>query len=183
MKKLFFSIIFLLIFTSQVNAKSQDLTVSITPTSIPPPTQIVYELPYPGILPGSPLYSLKAIRDRIIEFLISDPLKKADFYLLQADKRLAASLALFEKGEYALSETTLSKGQNYFEKSLEKGKEAKKIKGNVNEFYEKIKKSNLKQKQEIERLLKKAKGDVASKLKGDLKRAKDFEKRVEEIKL
>lgn len=183
MKKLFFAIIFFLVFTSSVNAQTRDLTVSITPTPTLISAPIIYELPYPGILPGSPLYNLKAIRDRIIEFLISDPLKKADFYLLQSDKRLSASIVLFEKGEYTLSESTLSKGQNYFEKSLEKAIEAKKIKGNVNDFYEKIKKSNVKQKQEIKKLLKRAKGEVAAKLDGDLKRSQNFEKRVEEIKL
>jgi len=77
-----------------------------------------YQLPYPGLLPDNPLYFLKAARDRIIEFLISDPLKKAEFDLLSADKRLAVGVALFDKKKYELSETTISKGENYFEDGI-----------------------------------------------------------------
>ncbi len=43
-----------------------------------------YALPYPGILPDNVLYNLKVFRDKVFEFLIIDPVKKADFYLLQA---------------------------------------------------------------------------------------------------
>lgn len=80
--------------------------------------QINYQLPYPGILPDSPLYFFKVLRDKIEEFLISDPLKKAEFDLLSADKRLSMGTALFDKKEYSLSESTISKGENYSEKGL-----------------------------------------------------------------
>ena len=55
--------------------------------------QIQYELPYPGILPDNPLYFLKAIRDNVLGFFITDPLKKADYSLLMADKRLQSAKA------------------------------------------------------------------------------------------
>jgi hypothetical protein len=74
-----------------------------------------YALPYPGILPGNPLYGLKVFRDKVFEFLIIDSLKKSDFYLLQADKRLAAGNALIKKGEVVLGEQTISKAEKYFE--------------------------------------------------------------------
>ena len=54
-------------------------TTSLTPST--QPTIVLYELPYPGILPGSPLYILKVIRDKIIETLTQDSLKKSNFYL------------------------------------------------------------------------------------------------------
>lgn len=73
-----------------------------------------YTLPYPGILPDHPLYPVKALRDRILEFLIRDPQRKADFYLLMADKRLNMGVALTEKGKYELAESTISKGEKYF---------------------------------------------------------------------
>ena len=44
-------------------------------------TTVKYELPYPGILPDNPLYFLKQIRDWIMERLITDPLKKIEFYM------------------------------------------------------------------------------------------------------
>lgn len=79
-----------------------------------------YTLPYPGMLPDNPLYSLKMLRDRIVLFLIADPVKRAEFNLLQADKRLQAGVYLWreepEKTELAIS--TISKGENYFEQAI-----------------------------------------------------------------
>lgn len=56
-----------------------------------------YVLPYPGMLPTNPLYFLKSFRDSLIGFIISDPLKKAEFELLQADKKLAAAQFLLKE--------------------------------------------------------------------------------------
>ena len=154
-------------------------TTSLTPS--PQPTTVSYELPYPGILPGSPLYSLKALRDKLMEIFISDPLKKSSFYLLQADKRLAAGLILYERGDIIVAETTISKGQNYLEKSINKMIEAKNSQHNVSDVFAKIKSSSAKQRQELERLSKKAKGDEAKKLIADYKRSQQLEKRVSEF--
>lgn len=75
--------------------------------------KIEYVLPYPGILPDHPLYTIKLVRDRILDFLIVDPLRKAEFSVLQADKRLGMGVALAEKGNAALAEVALSKGEKY----------------------------------------------------------------------
>ena len=85
-----------------------------------------YPLPYPGILPGNPLYQVKMVRDKVFETLIVDPLKKADFYLLQADKRLAAGESLINKGHNQLGEETISKAEKYLLLSVELTKEAQK---------------------------------------------------------
>jgi hypothetical protein len=77
-------------------------------------SNVNYTLPYPGILPDHPLYPVKALRDRILEFLIRDPQRKADFYLLMADKRLNMGIALTEKRNYELAESTIFKGEEYF---------------------------------------------------------------------
>ncbi len=77
-----------------------------------------YVLPYPGILPDHPLYFLKQARDKILDFLIVDPLRKAEFYILQADKRLGMGMMLLDKGIGALAETTMSKGENYMEQAI-----------------------------------------------------------------
>jgi hypothetical protein len=61
--------------------------------STPVPTE-EYVLPYPGILQDNPLYFLKTVRDRIMEWMIADPLRKIDFYVLQSDKNLNAGLLL-----------------------------------------------------------------------------------------
>lgn len=81
--------------------------------------RVDYDLPYPGILPDSPLYNLKTFRDKVVSLFISDPTKKAEFDLLTADKRLGAAIILYEKGKKELAETTISKGENYFEDAIE----------------------------------------------------------------
>lgn len=81
--------------------------------------KVDYDLPYPGILPDHPLYPLKVFRDRILEFLIRDQLRKIDFYLLMADKRLNMGIFLTDKNKPELAETTVSKGEKYFLKGVE----------------------------------------------------------------
>lgn len=89
---------------------------------------IHYPLPYPGILPTSPIYPFKMLRDRIIGYLIADPLKKSEFLLLQADKRLQAGVTLLlrDKSHSTLALSTISKGENYFSESLDEVMIAKK---------------------------------------------------------
>lgn len=77
-----------------------------------------YLLPFPGILPDHPLYFLKKIRDGILDRLIVDPLRKAEFHVLQADKRLNMGRLLVEQGKGALAETTISKGEKYMERAV-----------------------------------------------------------------
>jgi hypothetical protein len=151
-------------------------TESITPSPSPAPKMINYELPYPGILPGNPVYSLKAFRDKMVELLTTDPSRKTAFYLLQADKRLAASIILFDSGNPTLGEHTLSKSQNYLEKSIEEAKKAKQLKENVADTVAKIKASSQKQTDEIILILPKQNGETAEKLKEDLKRAEELQK-------
>ena len=109
----------------------EQATISISAQSIPLAVEqektIEYTLPYPGMLPDSPLYMMKVVRDKIISFLISDPLKKAEFNLLQADKRLQAGIFLVEKdkNKTPLAISTISKGQNYFEEAIHEMQEVK----------------------------------------------------------
>jgi hypothetical protein len=88
-------------------------TTAGEPSASPTPTPVQYELPYPGMLPNNPLYVLKQVRDWILDKLIIDPVKKAEFYILQGDKRLAMGLMLSESGNAVLSEQTISKGEKY----------------------------------------------------------------------
>lgn len=88
--------------------------------------KVVYDLPYPGLLPDHPLYFLKAIRDRLTDWLTRDYVKKAQLYLLYSDKRANSSLLLAKKGKNNLAITTLSKAEKYFLKIPSLIKEAKK---------------------------------------------------------
>jgi len=124
MKKIFFSFLFLLIFFGCFSYTfSESKKTSLEYADIVSD----YQLPYPGLLPDSPFYFLKMARDRIISLFISDPLKKAQFDILQADKRLNAGIFLFIRPDrkYQLAITTISKGENYYEDALSKLQDAK----------------------------------------------------------
>lgn len=91
----------------------------VSPTPSPTiPSSVSYELAYPGILPDNPLYVFKVARDVIVGFFISDPLKKAQFDLLMADKRLNAGVYLSDEKQTPKRDgqiaDVVSKGENYF---------------------------------------------------------------------
>ncbi len=81
-------------------------------------TTVEYELPYPGILPDHPLYFLKQVRDWVLDRLIVDSVKKAEFYVLQADKRMSSGMMLIDKGSDVLGEQVISKGEKYMNNAL-----------------------------------------------------------------
>ncbi len=145
------------------------------------PSRVEYELPYPGLLPGNPIYPLKALRDKIFEIIIADPLKKSEYHLLQADKRLAAAALLFEKGEEEKGEQTLSKGINYLEKSISVIDQAKEQRQEVGEIAGKIKTSSRKHVEIINNLIKQSDGEMRQKLEKNLQRALELEKKAEEL--
>lgn len=118
LKIIFFSFLIVVCSLSSNLILKEAFAQTITP--IPTPTPVDYQLPYPGLLPDNPLYKLKTLRDKIIFFLISDPLKKAQFDLLQSDKRVNSAWYLLQAKTSMpqLIIDTLSKGQNYFEQGL-----------------------------------------------------------------
>src|SRR5437870_1329121 len=124
MKKLlllFFLPVVLLIFTSATVFAQEEMSLSeagAANDSTMSAKKIEYELPYPGVLPGNPLYYIKAFRDRLLSFLISDSLKKAEYNLLNADKRLLMGVMLVDRHQDALAVTTISKGNNYFAQAI-----------------------------------------------------------------
>ncbi|HZJ18329.1 MAG TPA: DUF5667 domain-containing protein [Patescibacteria group bacterium] len=140
MKKLLFIIFFFSIFLFNFQiAFAQEEKMATAPAKVES-----YELPYPGLLPDHPLYFLKMFRDRIIGFFISDPVKKAEFDILQADKRLNGSVYLLYKNTSKADElaiSTISKGQNYFDDALGKIKLAKKQGINISDITTKLKSS------------------------------------------
>lgn len=79
-------------------------------------TKVVYDMPYPGLLPDNPLYAFKIFRDRVTEFLTRDNVKKAYLYLNYSDKRAVMAIDLADKGKNQLALTTLSKAEKYSEK-------------------------------------------------------------------
>jgi hypothetical protein len=106
---LFFS---LLLIAGAKNVYAQQPINDPTPT--PSPIYIKYDLAYPGILPDNPFYKLKVLRDKISLALITDPLKKMDYLLLQADKGILATAMLVDKNQISLAETTALKAENNY---------------------------------------------------------------------
>lgn len=79
----------------------------------PSPTHIEYALPYPGLLPDHPLYTLKTWRDRILILLTRDPLKRSQLYLLFADKHMGMGQSLWDGKQYDLATATFIQGEKY----------------------------------------------------------------------
>jgi tetratricopeptide (TPR) repeat protein len=140
--------------------------------------KIDYQLPYPGLLPDSPLYFLRIIRDKSVGLLISDPLKKAEFDLLQADKRLNAGIYLFNKGKTSLALSTISKAENYFNEALNKMEQAKAQGERVNEIKGNLQNALEKHEQELEYLTAKVGRDFKVSFEKERKRLTDFEERL-----
>ncbi len=117
--------------------------------------KVLYNLPYPGILPDHPLYIVKIIRDRLLEFGTRDNLKKAELYLLNSDKRFAMAIALSKKGKEKQAIEVASKGEKYFLKIPQLLIDAKKQgSGSSSEFVDTLKLSNAKHKEVLETFLK-----------------------------
>jgi hypothetical protein len=150
----------------------------ITPT--PTPVIIIdnYELPYPGLLPDHPLYFLKMTRDKLVGFFISDPIKKAEFDVLQADKRLNAAIYLINKKSLKnqeLAVNTFSKGQNYYDDAITKIVLAKKQGMTTTDIKTKVKASL----NNFKLILEKSKNKVSANLQ---KKIVEEEKIIDEFK-
>lgn len=80
--------------------------------------KIDYFLAYPGrVLPDSPLWSLKALRDRFWLMITTDSKRRIELKILFADKRLGASEILFKKKKASEALTTLTKAEKYLEEA------------------------------------------------------------------
>lgn len=177
MKKLLVIVFLLIIFPlSYSSALAKDASISAMPI------HVEYDLPYPGLLPDNPLYYLKAIRDNVLKFFISDPLKKTEFDLLAANKRLVSAQFLIQKGRVSLSITTLSKSGNYFDDAISNIQKAKKQGENTDSLLTELFKAAQKHQEVIRSMEKNQKGDTFLNLRILEERAKSFQDRVEIIK-
>lgn len=117
--------------------------------------KVIYELPYPGILPDHPLFFLKEIRDKINDIITRDYLKKAQLYLKYSDKKAAMAIFLSKKGKHKAAINIFLKGEKYFEKIIFILKEAKKQGTQApSSFIELLKLSNTKHYELIDEMMK-----------------------------
>lgn len=123
----------------------------ITPS--PSPKPVDYTLPYPGLLPDHPLYFLRALRDTLQEVFVSDPVKKAEYYQLQADKGISASQVLARKeGAVVLAAATAGEALTAYDKAIEAAMEAKKQGHAIQEIRNKLIESNCKHREVLEQI-------------------------------
>ncbi len=142
-----------------------------------------YLLPYPGILPDHPLYFLKGLRDRILEGLIVDPLRKAEFYVLQADKRLNMGIFLQRQGKITLMEQAISKGEKYMEKAVTGLKSVKSSGMQVPaSIVDRLEKSMTKHTEVLEGLMVKADDAQKVGLSQSLELVKKLQREIEKLK-
>jgi hypothetical protein len=145
----FFILLFAVFAFPIVYTNSQDITQT--------EKKQTYELPYPGILPDNPLYILKASRDRGLEMMTREPMKKAELYLLLSDKRVRMAQLLNTKGKTNLAVSTISKAEKYFLKipQLLRDSKTQGVKPS-SEFVEKLMMSNAKHREVVQQLMKNA---------------------------
>lgn len=175
-----FSIVFcLLTIFPTISINAQELVSPIAKAA--ESRKVDYALSYPGLLPDHPLYFLKAARDRMISFFTSNPLKKAKFNLLQADKRTQASYLLAETGKIDLSQSTFSKAENYFEEAINNTKEAKSQGIGIADMARSLRLANLKHKEVMVDITGKLSTKERKKFDIEEKRLVDLGKEVEKI--
>ena len=115
---------------------------------------IDYPLPKAGrVLPDSPLWKLKAIRDRVWFEMTTSHLRKAQLALLFADKRLVMSQELFAKGETDIALQTFTKAEKYLPIAVEQEKIAREHGTDTNEFLMQLAFASLKHKEVAARLI------------------------------
>lgn len=153
---------------------------SVTSTDLNASAQRVdYYLAYPGILPDHFLWPIKSARDNIWLFLTTDPLKKAELYLLLSDKGIGASQVLIEGGKGKLAVNSAQQAGKYLQEAL-KSEEIARNKGvEVSGFLDRLALASLKHREKLQEMEKSAPED----LRNDLSRTIEYSKKVfEELK-
>lgn len=131
--------------TAEVKYKFNSSTSSSKTTLEKRNSKIDYYLVFPGrVLPDSPFWPVKAVRDRIWLWITTNPSRKAELYLLLADKRLGASKILFEQGKPEVGFSTLTKAEKYLESATNKEKENREKGIETTEFLQRLARASLK---------------------------------------
>lgn len=123
--------------------------------------EVNYFLPNPGkVLPDSPLWILKAARDKLWDITTSNPERKAELYLLFADKRLVSSIRLFEKGELGIAYSTLTKAEKNLEKASLQEEKNRKNGRNTTQLLRRLSLASLKHEEVIKKLAENSSDDM-----------------------
>ena len=173
--------VFLAIFFTLATAYAQE--AKTTPVSLPSPTPIDYQLPYPGMLPDNPLYFLKMFRDNLTVFFLSKPLDKANFDFLQSDKNVQASYLLVNQhqGKTELAFKTFSKAQDYFDQAITQAMNAKKQGYSTKELADKLSSANQKHVQILQAIAQQTHQTSSQTVKQEQGRAETFAQQIKSL--
>lgn len=117
-------------------------------------SEIDYQMPYEGkVLPDSPLWVLKAARDRVWFLITSSPSRKAELALLFSDKRLISAQTLLENKKPDIAISTLTKGEKYLEVAVAQESIARSQGYDTSTFLTRLAVASLKHRQIIESLM------------------------------
>jgi hypothetical protein len=106
---------------------------------------IDYNLPNPGtVMPDSPFWSVKAVRDKVWYAITTNSGREADLLLLFSDKRLASGRMLVEKGKTEEGYAALVKSDMYLKEAWNKEQENRLKEINTVEFLQNLNLSALK---------------------------------------
>lgn len=123
--------------------------------------EINYSLPYAGrILPDSPLWKLKALRDKVWFSVTASQIRRAELALLFSDKRLVMSRILYERGEYDIAISTFTKAEKYLIIAVNEENEARSKGLNTDDFLIKLANASLKHIEIAEELIQYVPEDV-----------------------
>lgn len=114
---------------------------------------IDYELPYPGMLPDSPFYFVKTIRDQVVGFLIQSQVNKAFYELLLADKNLASGKILIDEGKKEIGTAAVVSGEENFTQAVDRAEDAKKGGSDISDLSAKLAVSGAKHDEIISQML------------------------------
>jgi hypothetical protein len=186
MKKTLITLMLSLLFFFNLNFvfAQEELKIDDTDSYSTESACVDYALPYPGLLPDSPLYFLKVARDVVTKFFISDSFKKAEYDLLQADKNLNTGYYLFlknvNKDKMILS--SISRGETSFENVIKDISAAKEQGVDVMDFVDKMTLSLQKHKEILTEIKKGTSSKDKEGVEKELKRVRDFQELVNKIK-
>lgn len=144
--------------------------------------EVVYPLPYPGILTDHPLYFIKQMRDSILVFTTRDNAKKAQLYLHLSDKHMAIALELAQKSKGDLSKKELINAENYFLEIPPVLREAKEQGSSSSaDFVSKLQQSNAKHKEVITEVMKKVSDSDVETFKTILDKNNQAQKEIQKL--
>lgn len=163
--------------TTPIKVETAEAMISVTPIPLP---AVQYYLPYPGVLPDSPLYRLKAVRDFVNLRLTVGEVSKAEKELLFADKRIGAAKALLEGGKTQLAGVTAIKAEKYLisagDRMIKASSGGEDVKSMLNTIY----KSSFKHKEIMSMVVGATNGDERLVLEENLKQVEALQGRLEQ---